>query len=228
MRDLPRPFGIEEIFENTKNMVEANNIMQNMAWGSASSSHIPSQITPTPNNNGRVYVANPINQFDGASKHGMNMQQINACFGYIPTMAQESTNSTSSYPRQFNCLQNIPQSQPIFEDLKPLDYKNEMVDFSYQVDVPLDSTNQLGVYADWTNNQFGDFEDWINRPIDWSNQPVNGDLVARGSLGHVAFVGIFRDHLGGALGCFASYIGPNSPLCRAFCCYYSSSRDGQG
>ena len=51
------------------------------------------------------------------------------------------------------------------------------VDFSYQVDVPLDSTNQLGVYADWTNNQFGDFEDWINRHIDWSNQPVNGDLV---------------------------------------------------
>ncbi|KAG4395836.1 hypothetical protein AAZX31_19G040800 [Glycine max] len=166
----------DHVLQN-KHQSKANNIMQNMAWGSASSSHIPSQITPTPNNNGRVYVTNPINQFDGASNHGMNMQQVDACYGYIPTMAQESTNSTSSYPRQFNCLQNIPQSQPIFEDLKPLDYKNEMVDFSYQVDVPLDSTNQLGVYADWTNNQFGDFEDWINRPIDGSNQPVNGDLV---------------------------------------------------
>ena len=103
-----------------------------------------------------MYVTNPINQFDGASNHGMNMQQVDACFGYIPTMAQESANATSSYPSQLNCLQNIPQSQPIFEDLKPLDYKNEMVDFSYQVDVPLDSTNQLG-----------DFEDWINRPNEY-------------------------------------------------------------
>ena len=31
-----------------------------------------------------------------------------------------------------------------------------MVDFSNQVDVPLDSTNQLG-----------DFEDWINRPNEY-------------------------------------------------------------
>ena len=228
----PKTFGIEDFFENRKNMVEAdiskvhkqisnikyptwdpsfinmeekqlralitqvnakimacdhvlqnkhqskaNNIMQNMAWGSASSSHIPSQITPTPNNNGRVYFTNSINQFDGASNHGMNMQQVDACFGYIPTMAQESANATSSYPSQLNCLQNIPQSQPIFEDLKPLSDKNEMVDFSNQVDVPLDSTNQLGLFMDWTNDQFGDFEDWINRPIDWSNQPGCGDVM---------------------------------------------------
>ena len=103
------------------------------------------QINLTPmeplNYNGSVDFTNSIN-----------------CFCCI----QESASATSSCFCLLNCLQNIYQSQPILEDLKALNNKNEMVDFSNQVDVPLDSTNQLVEFMDWSNNQVGDFEGWIN------------------------------------------------------------------
>ena len=56
----------------------------------------------------------------------------------------------------------------ILGDLKSFNDKNEMVDFSNQVDVPLDSTNQLG-----------DFEDWINRPNEsiLQNIPVQSQIA---------------------------------------------------
>ncbi|RDX95516.1 Agamous-like MADS-box protein AGL82, partial [Mucuna pruriens] len=172
-----------------KNMdqTEANfSVMQNMAQASASSSHpsqdnfmqniSQSQIIPTPmeplliDNNGRVNFTNSTYQVGRPSSHGINMlrnmQQSDACFSYMPNMAREG--STSSHPIQLNCLQSNSQSQFKLETLKPLIQNNDMIDFTNQVYVPLDSTNQLG-----------DLEQWVTRPIgiqNWSNQQ-GGDLV---------------------------------------------------
>uniref|UniRef100_A0A0R0EV26 MADS-box domain-containing protein n=1 Tax=Glycine max TaxID=3847 RepID=A0A0R0EV26_SOYBN len=131
--------------------------VQNMAQASGFSNH-PSQILLNDDNR-RVNFTNSMDQFDGACNYGINnmmrnMQQGDACFSFVPNMAQESSNATSSHvshPSQLNCLQNISQSQPVLEALKPLSDKNEIVDSSNQVDA----------------NQFVDLENWFDGPIDW-------------------------------------------------------------
>lgn len=140
-----------------KNMHQSEaNFMQNMAWGSASSSH-PTPMEPL-NNNGRVDVTNSIDQVYEA------MQQVDAPFSYIPDMVQKS----------FNCLQNISQSQPI------LDVEDEMVGFSNRVDVSLDTTNQIADLLDWFDGPiigWSDLVDWTSQPDESQNeQQGGGDL----------------------------------------------------
>ncbi|KAK7381065.1 hypothetical protein VNO78_33589 [Psophocarpus tetragonolobus] len=141
---------------------EANlSFMQNMVQTSAISSH-PSQIIFDDNNNNRkVDFTNSINQDGEASNFGIvntlvNMQQGDTCFSFVPNMIQESANVTSSHPSQINSLQNISQNQSTFEAFKPINDKNDMLDF----------TDQLGESMDYWANQANYLNDWFDGPID--------------------------------------------------------------
>ncbi|KAL2335274.1 hypothetical protein Fmac_016487 [Flemingia macrophylla] len=164
-----------------KHQSEANSgIMQNVAQRSTFSFHqsqiLPASMEPLGDNNVSVEFTNSMNQFDGVSNYGVNMQQGGPCFShFMPNMAHESVNAAFSRSSQLNCLQNISQSQSTFEALKPLSDNNEMVDFSNQVDVPIDSTNQLGDSVSWAK-LFDDVEKWLNESEDCSDL-LDGDQV---------------------------------------------------
>ncbi|XP_027343087.1 MADS-box transcription factor PHERES 1-like [Abrus precatorius] len=161
-----------------KNMHESE-VMQNMAQKGATSSHPSqlnlvqninqSQLIPTPmrqlnDTNGMTNFTNSTIQVHGACFHRTNMlanlQQSDACFSFMPNMAQESV--PSSLGSQLNCMQNISTSQHNLETLKPLD-----------------STNKLGESSTDFANQLGEFQHCVDEPIeidDWFNQLGGGDL----------------------------------------------------
>ncbi|KAK7401561.1 hypothetical protein VNO78_13133 [Psophocarpus tetragonolobus] len=127
--------------------------------GNATSSHPSQVINCLPN----ISQSQPMLEALKSPNHGVintlgmgNIQQENACFGYVPNMIQESANVTSSYPSQINCLQNISQSKPTLEAFKPLNDKNDVIDF----------TNQLGESTDYWANQVDYLNDWFDGPID--------------------------------------------------------------
>ncbi|XP_027338390.1 agamous-like MADS-box protein AGL80 [Abrus precatorius] len=176
---------------------EANfNFIQNMVHEGATSSHasqlnfmqnvsqsqrIPIPLSQINDNNGMANFTNSTNQVDEAYFHRTNMlanlQQGDAYFNFMPNMAQVS--GAPSHGSQLNFMQNISETQHNFESLRPQDDNNGMVNFTNPVDMPQDSTNQLGESNTNFANHLGEFERWVDEPTEieeWINQ-LGGDLV---------------------------------------------------